>query len=289
MPMPDKDLGDGPSLELPKLFGRKKDKKRKGGDDAAPEVEPSAEGPSATSAPVEEEPAPAAAPDPAPVDPAEVTMPLPVPAPDPEPVEVPEPEPEPAPSPDPVPEPEPASTAPAPAPAPAPTSAREPETGPPAETTLVEEPLPVPAEGREEAGRRRELTAPSLPSGVAAVLVGALVAVLGIALTWLGLLGCEAVRGTESCGGPGLVVMLAIMAAMVVVGAALLKAFSVPQSGSLSFLGFGILAVVVLTFLLEHLYEPWVLVLLPFISAAGYAVAHWVTTRFDEPDPDFTH
>ena len=76
---------------------------------------------------------------------------------------------------------------------------------------------------------------------------------------------------------------------MVLAGAALLKALGVPQSGSLSFLGFGILAVVVLMFLLEDLYEPWVLVALPVISAAGYGIAHWVTTRFTEPDPDFTH
>lgn len=254
--MADNDLGDGPSLELPKLFGRK-DKKRRG-DDLAPTDEPSAATePSTASGP--EAPAPEGADRPA-VDPAEVTMPLPVPAP-----AAPEPTPEPV--------------------APTPPTERAPAPFPVTAATRVD-PRPEPGPAAAATGRRRLPTAPAMPTAVAAVLVGALVAVLGIGLTWLGLLGCDAIRGTQSCGGPGLLVMLAIMAAMVVSGAALLKALGVPQGGSLSFLGFGILAVVVLMFLIEHLYEPWALVAIPVISAVGYGIAHWVTTRFTEPDPD---
>lgn len=269
--MADKDPSDGPSLELPKLFGRKKDKTRRGrAEEATPpagqareaESTPAEEPRSAGSTPAEEPaapPEPAAAAEPtAPVpvvDPAEATMPLPVAAPERTATERAAPD---EVAPDQGPAPEPAATA--------------------------TEPPPTP-----EPRRRREPALPSIPSGPAAVLVGAVIGGLGILLTWLGLLGCEAIRGTESCGGPGLVVMLAIMVAMVVVGAALLKLLGVPQGGSLSFLGFGILAVVVLMFLLDHLDNLWVLVSIPVISALGYGVAHWVTTRFTEPDPDFTH
>ena len=303
--MADKDLGDGPSLELPKLFGRK-DKKRRGDDPAADEASTA---PEATAAPEDRPVAPSPEPEPAPepetveaegvepetpdpraVDPAEVTMPLPVPAPAaPEPTTEPTTEPA-VPEPEPVATPEPEPVAPT---APTAPTERAPEPAPiPAATRVGTRPEPEPesqAESSGEAtGRRRAPTAPDIPPGVATVLVGALVAALGIGLTWLGLLGCEAVRGTQSCGGPGLLIMLTIMVALVIGGAALLKALGVPQSGSLSFLGFGILTVVVLTFLAESLYEPWVLVMLPVISAAGYGIAYYVTTRFAEPelDPD---
>lgn len=263
--MADKDLEDGPSLELPRLFRRKKARKSRDRDDEPRRVDETAT------------PAPPETPQPGVDDVAQVTMPLPVPAAEPAVDPRPEPDSEPARAPEPEPAPQAESTT---------THAMqpaEPATG----TTRVEAP-PAPPRLERSRKRIREPGGQTMSPALTAVLVGAVVAALGIGLTYLGLLGCEAVRGTQSCGGPGLLVMLVIMVAMVVAGAAALKAAGVPHSGSLSFLGFGILTVVVLTFLLEHLYEPWALVALPLISAASYGIAHSVTTRFTDAATDST-
>jgi hypothetical protein len=347
-PMADKDPGDEPSLELPKLFSRKKAKRRRSDDEdpaviseestvqpAADDLDARTPGPPAD-APVEPMSAPpeeraGSTPAEPPVEPAGVPS---AGAPSAERPAAVEPDPEeradaeptlaagpaldeagdgatevtaelslPAPAPDTEPEPVDAPEAVGAVNVQSPEQVPSPPLSPAVTTPIdpVDDAAPdddsdgYPDEDSDEtepAGRRRGPKAPTLPTmstGAAAALVGALVGVLGIGLTWLGLLGCAAIRGTQSCGGPGLLVMFAIMVALVVAGSHLLKALGVPQSGSLSFLGFGILAVVVLTFLAENLYNPWVLVSLPVISAAGYGIAHWVTTRFTEPDPDFTH
>ena len=61
---------------------------------------------------------------------------------------------------------------------------------------------------------------------------------------------------TDSCGGPGLLVLVVIVVVMILAGAALLKAFGVGEAGNISFLGVGLMVVVVLLFLLDHLSTP---------------------------------
>lgn len=189
-------------------------------------------------------------------------------------------------APEPTPEPAKQRTAPLPvtpaaaAPEPAPTG-QMPATAP--ERVALPAPEPQPASSAPRRVReRRPLRAPSMSTAVASVVVGALVGGLGVLLTYLGLQGCEAVRGTDSCGGPGLLVLVAIVVVMVVAGGAVLRMLSVPDGGNISFLGVGILSVVVLMFLVDQLFEPWIVAGLPLLSAASFAVAHWVTTRFVE-------
>ncbi len=253
--MPDED--QRPSLEPPRLFGRKKK--------ARSNVEPERD----------EEP----------------TAAIPVPEPEPTPV----PQPEPVPEPEPIPEPEPAPE-PEPSPAPLPDDVGPAAEELPAARTLVTgAPLFVdeatPDEDVEDdqqpepARRARSLRVPSGPlltgypaSAVTGLIVGALMVGLTVAV----LRGCEAIRGTSTCGGPGLLLLVIILVILVIVGQALLRAFRVPDPGSTSFLAVGLMAVVALLFLIDVILDWQMLIVIPLVGVATFLLSHWVTTAFVE-------
>ncbi len=117
----------------------------------------------------------------------------------------------------------------------------------------------------------------------AAPAVGLLVGLAGVGLTWATLRGCEALRGTSSCGkGPGLLLLLAIAVVMVLLGTVLLRLLRVPEPGGTSFLGASIVGVVALVALLEVVFSPWMVVVIPLVAAIAFGLAQWVTTRFAE-------
>ncbi|MBD8870967.1 hypothetical protein [Nocardioides donggukensis] len=139
----------------------------------------------------------------------------------------------------------------------------------------------------ETSGAGTGFALPSLPplaARVAAPVTGVVVGLLAVGATYLALAGCELARGTSSCGGPGLFLLLAIMTALILVGGALLRAWDVPDPGSTSFLAVGLLAVVVLLLLLDAVFSPWMLLVVPLVTAAAFAASHWVTTAFVEMD-----
>jgi hypothetical protein len=110
------------------------------------------------------------------------------------------------------------------------------------------------------------------------------VGLVGAVLTWGGLQACEAVRGTDSCGGPGLLLLVAIVVLMALVGAVLLALLRVPDARSTSALGTGIICVVAMVGLLELVFSATMFVAVPVVGAVAYAVAVWVTTRVVEQD-----
>lgn len=196
----------------------------------------------------------------------------------------PEPEPEPEPAPterlDPVP---PAPAAPplfadeAPATRPSPVAQAEHDTG--------ED--DGPATGTRK--QRREFALPATGGMAASLLTGLLVGLLTVGLTWASLRLCEVVRGTPSCGNAGFFLLLAIMVTMILVGQLLLRAFRVTDPGSTSFLGMGLVAVVALVFLVELLFLWWMVLVIPAVAMAAYALAHWVTTSLVEPFENNLH
>ncbi|CAA9374371.1 MAG: hypothetical protein AVDCRST_MAG47-1500 [uncultured Nocardioidaceae bacterium] len=109
-----------------------------------------------------------------------------------------------------------------------------------------------------------------------------MVGLAGCLLTYVGLQGCELMTSTGSCGGPGLLILIVILVAMVLLGAAILRVLRVPDPGNVSFLGVGMLTVVALVFLADYLYEPWMFVVVPAVTAVSYAIARWVTTLYAE-------
>ena len=122
--------------------------------------------------------------------------------------------------------------------------------------------------------------------GVAALVTGALVGLGGALLTYLSLRGCEAVRGTESCGGPGVLLLVAILAVMVLLGGVVLAAFRVSEPRGTSLLAVGVLAVVVLLVPQDALFSAWTFLVVPVAGAAAYALAHWVTHLHVETPPE---
>jgi len=73
---------------------------------------------------------------------------------------------------------------------------------------------------------------------------------------------------------------------MIYLGGTLLKAFRVTDPGSTSFLAVGLMAVVVLMFLVDVLFSWTMIIVIPIVAMATYALAHWVTTAFIEPAED---
>ncbi len=247
--MADKDLeGDGPSLELPSFgFGRKK--KAKQSEPAAP-VEPLED----TTPPVEPEPEPLV------VEPEPVVEPVP----EPEPVVEPEPTPPLAPELDPV------------TPEPQPT---------PAVPEAVTMKVATEPEAEAEAPRdRREFSLPAIPALQAALAVGAVIGLFAVLLTFASLKLCELVRGTDSCGGPGLLLLVATLVILTYVGGWLLRAFGIDDPGSTSFLAVGLLAVMAMLFFLDVIYNWWMVIVIPIVAMATYALSWWVTTRFVDID-----
>lgn len=261
---------DGPSLELPSFgFGRKRRKQA-----VAPESAETDETQPMPATPAEESPAPEvvredAPPEPAPGQasgPARERPPTSEPAPVPEapaapPLFVDEAAPRRQPAPEPEPEPAP-----------------RPET----------EPRPVPAvepaagASDESGSARRRPQLPAIGGRAAAVVTGLLVGVLTVGLTWAALGLCDAVKGTSSCGNPGYLLLVAILIAMVLLGSALLRAWGTPDATSISLLAVGLLAVFVLVFLVSAL-ESWTMILvIPLVTAAAYALSHWVTAAITE-------
>lgn len=175
-----------------------------------------------------------------------------------------EPEPEPEPPAPLAPELDPVRPEPAPAPV-------VPETG----VTSVE-----PAPEAEEPTPTREFALPAVPALQAALAVGALVGLLAVLLTFSSLKLCELVRGTDSCGGPGLLLLVATLVMLTYVGGWLLRGFGIDDPGSTSFLAVGLLAVLAMLFFLDVIYNWWMVIVIPLVAMATYALSWWVTTRF---------
>jgi hypothetical protein len=164
--------------------------------------------------------------------------------------------------------------APKPEPEPEPRSERESETEPVSPTRAARTwSMPRP-------------TLPALSGRVAAAVTGLVVGIAGAALTYLSLRGCEAVKGTESCGGAGVPILVVILALMVLAGAAVLAVWGVSEARGTSFLGVGVLCVILLVALIEELFSGWMFLVVPVLAALSFVVAHWVTTAFVEPQPE---
>jgi hypothetical protein len=114
------------------------------------------------------------------------------------------------------------------------------------------------------------------------VVTGAVVGLLTVGLVWLALRGCSNLRGTSTCGDPGLLVLVAIFVAMVYVGRTLLRAWRVPDAGSTSFLGMALVAVVALL-LVDDLDSTLGAAVLAAVAAVAYGLSQWVTSTNASP------
>ncbi len=137
-----------------------------------------------------------------------------------------------------------------------------------------------------KAAEPTRISAPSMPTiagWLAAAVAGVVIGLLMVGMTAGSLQACEAVRGTSTCGGYGVPILIVIMAALIAIGGFLLRLFHVPDPVSTSFLAVGMVAVIALLFLLDFLLSVWMLLVIPLIAVAMYLLAYWVTTAFVEP------
>lgn len=148
-------------------------------------------------------------------------------------------------------------------------------------------PVPGPAPLEDVRPSRRRRREPSSIGGMAAAIItGLLVGVITVGLTWGSLRLCEVVKGTSSCGNPGFLLLVAIMVSMTLLGSLLLRVWGVPDPGSTSFLAVGLLAVLTLLFLVDVLFDWWMIIVIPAFAIITFALSHWVTTAFVEPTHD---
>jgi hypothetical protein len=122
-----------------------------------------------------------------------------------------------------------------------------------------------------------------LPGPVVALVTGAIVGLALVGLTSASLHLCSAVRGTSSCGKPGYLLLLVITVAMVLLGSVLLRLAGVDAAGSTSFLGVGLLVVIILLALLPVIFHWWMAIVVPLVAMLTYAGAWWLTTTYVEP------
>jgi hypothetical protein len=159
----------------------------------------------------------------------------------------------------------------------------EPEVGPavePPAEPAVEPPAEPPAQPGARRVRRSHL---ALPGPLVALVTGAVVGLALVGLTSASLHLCSSVRGTSSCGKPGILLLLVITGAMVLLGSLLLRVAGVSAHGSTSFLGVGLLVVLIQLALLPVLDDWWVVIVIPVIAMLTYAAAWWLTTTYVDP------
>lgn len=137
-------------------------------------------------------------------------------------------------------------------------------------------------EAPRERKRRKPLALPLLDARVAAPVTGVVVGLTGVLLTYLGLQGCQAVRGTTSCGGVGLFLLIAILALMVLLGATLLKAWRISDPTSSSLLAVGLVAVLAMLLFLPYIDRWFMVIVIPVLSALTYLLSWWVTHALAE-------
>ncbi|HEY0888944.1 MAG TPA: hypothetical protein VGE38_04965 [Nocardioides sp.] len=119
-----------------------------------------------------------------------------------------------------------------------------------------------------------------LNAHLAAALAGLLVAVALVGGTAGSLRACEAVGGSDTCGGPGFLLLVGILAVAVSLGALVLRWLGVPSGGTVSFLAVALVAVVTTTFLLDSLDSVVTTAVVAVLTVLAFVLARWVTARY---------
>ena len=104
-----------------------------------------------------------------------------------------------------------------------------------------------------------------------------------VASTVLLLKMCTLVNGAETCGGPGALLLILMMALTVWAGKALLTVFGVVEPGTTSFLAVSLVAVFCLIFLVGVLMNWPMIIVIPALSIGAFCFSHWIATAFIDP------
>jgi hypothetical protein len=136
------------------------------------------------------------------------------------------------------------------------------------------------AEDERPPDRRRSWRRLEVPGRLAAVLTGAVVGLVLVGLTAAGQQLCTVVRGTSSCGTPGLFLVLVIVALVIALGALLLRLLGVETPLSTSLLGVALLDIVILLALLPVVERWWMVIAIPVLAMLTFPASYWLTSTF---------
>ena len=122
-----------------------------------------------------------------------------------------------------------------------------------------------------------EIKLPQVAPRTAALITGVICGLVAVLLGWLSASGCQAVRGVGTCGGFGLIALIAILAIEVILGGTLLRSWGISEPTSTAFLGVGLVAVAAMLFFLGSIGSVWMLLVIPVLTAATFLLSWWIT------------
>ena len=139
------------------------------------------------------------------------------------------------------------------------------------------------AEQAEEAEKER-YDAPPLPPALILGVVGLLCGFATIALVWLSERSCERFRDTTNCGALGLPLLVLIVVVTMVLGGLALSRLAMPHPKLIPFLGVAFMVALVIAFLTGHLDSPWILAVVPALTAITFLLADLVARLLERAD-----
>jgi len=139
------------------------------------------------------------------------------------------------------------------------------------------------AEQAEEAEKGR-YDAPPLPPALILGVVGLLCGFATIALVWLSERSCERFRDTTNCGALGLPLLVLIVVVTMVLGGLALGRLAMPHPKLIPFLGVAFMVALVIAFLTGHLDSPWILAVVPALTAITFLLADLVARLLERAD-----
>jgi hypothetical protein len=139
------------------------------------------------------------------------------------------------------------------------------------------------AEQAEEAEKGR-YDAPPLPPALILGVVGLLCGFATIALVWLSERSCERFRDTTNCGALGLPLLVLIVVVTMVLGGLALSRLAMPHPKLIPFLGVAFMVALVIAFLTGHLDSPWILAVVPALTAITFLLADLVARLLERAD-----
>ena len=135
----------------------------------------------------------------------------------------------------------------------------------------------------EEADEGR-FDAPPLPPLLILAVVGLLCGFATIALVWLSERSCERFRDTTNCGALGLPLLVLIVVVTIVLGGLALSRLAMPHPKLIPFLGVAFMVALVVAFLTGHLDSPWILAVVPALTAITFLLADLVARLLERAD-----
>ncbi len=136
----------------------------------------------------------------------------------------------------------------------------------------------------EEEARPGRYDAPPLPPGLILAVVGLLCGFATIALVWLSERGCERFRDTTNCGALGLPLLIVIVVVTMVLGGTALSRLAMPHPKLIPFLGVAFMVALVVAFLTGHLDSPWILAVVPVLTAVTFLLANLLARLLERAD-----